>query len=556
MRKSQSASGAAGFLAIMTILIILYILFLPPDIRDELLTGGKTTTNISGGSISDSGQNILLKQNIGKVTYINTNDKTYDIPTVRVYAPVSGQLLKSVPQIVLKNALFDKEKALFTMDFSIDTKATENIKLSFNILEHYGPLSIKVNGKEIFNGELAESNPKPITLSDLQEENTITFSVPNPGVVFWRSNKYALENIQITGDVKDFSNSYAVQYFTISEAEKENLESISLYFRPVCTASDVGPLSIELNKRILFNTVADCGTRSFAGLDINNVYPGNNELRFGVEKGSYLLDNIMVKLNLKEPSYKTYYFDLDDKYFIKNPETARCGDYDDTCPPGCSDIRDADCCFKHNGYWCGLPTDNPNDRCVYYVDPGDCDSCLTGYVDEGGDTSDTCEEKCGDNNDGICPSDCPSPARYYDADCCYAVTEDNFFCQEVPITGINDRCRAAVSYSQCTLCPSGFEDESGSGPESCTDNNFDYKDEEEEFDSDYDVKLVVTFTNDEDRKRVDININGRKISIDTKDLEFKKNIDDYVRSGTNSIEIIPREDVEIAQLKVELIKVS
>ena len=111
-------------------------------------------------------------------------------------------------------------------------------------------MSIKVNGKEIFNGELAESNPKPITLSDLQEENTITFSVPNPGVVFWRSNKYALENIQITGDVKDFSNSYAVQYFTISEAEKENLESISLYFRPVCTVSDVGPLSIELNKLI------------------------------------------------------------------------------------------------------------------------------------------------------------------------------------------------------------------------------------------------------------------------------------------------------------------
>jgi hypothetical protein len=557
MRKGQSSSSAAAFIAIMTVLIILYILFLPPDVRQELLSDNSGSGgSYNGGSSNQPSTNTLLRETVGKVTYIKDSEKYYDIPTVRIYAPVSGQLIKGVPSLFIKNALFDKEQASYKTSFDIDKKATTNVMLSFNVVSHYGPLSISLNGKEIFNGEVDGNKFLRISDSDVYATNDLEFKVPNPSVAFWNSNKYSIENVQITGDVTDYASSTSTQYFTITQAEKDNLQSITLYFRPVCTISEVGPLSIELNRKTIFESVADCGTRSFALLDINDVNAGSNEIRFSVEKGSYLLDNLMVKIALEKPTYRTYFFDMADDFFITSPETARCGDDDGTCPSGCSDIKDPDCCFKHNGNWCGLPTDNINDRCVYYVDPGDCDLCPTGYYDKSDRAPDTCEEKCGDNKDGICPDNCPSPSKYYDADCCYDEDPDYFFCQEVPITGVSDKCRASVSYTQCDLCPSGYRDDGNSRPNSCTIGTYKYKAQDESLDSDYDIQLIIRFVDNTERKRVDVNVNGHIVSIDTQDIEFKRVIDDYVRSGSNSIEIIPVEDVNIAELRIELIKVS
>lgn len=559
MRKGQSSSSAAAFIAIMTVLIILYILFLPPDMREELLSDGSSSSGVSWGGSGGSPvgtTNVILRETVGKVSYVKDTEKYYDIPTVRIYAPTSGQLLKGIPSIFVKNALFDKEQAVHTTSFDIDKKSTTNVMISFTVKDHYGPLIISLNDREIFNGEVDGNKFLRISDSDIYSTNTLEFSVPNPGVMFWNSNKYSIENVQITGDVTDYTSSSSTQKFTITQTEKDNLESATLYFRPICTLSEVGPLSIELNRRTIFNSIADCGTRSFASLDINEINAGSNELKFSVEKGSYLLDNLMVKIALEKPTYKTYFFDIDDDFFIKDPEQARCGDYDDICPPGCSDIKDADCCFRRNGNWCALPTKNINDRCVYYVDPGDCDLCPTGYYDDSFNVPDTCEDECGNNDDGICPDTCPYPASDYDADCCWEENPDFFFCQEVPITGLTDKCRASVSYTQCDLCPSGYEDEDGRKPDSCDGSIYQYEEFDESLDEDYDMRLVVRFVNDEDRKRIDININGHKVAIDTRDIEFKRNIDDYVRSGSNSIELIPREDVDIAELRIELIKVS
>lgn len=556
MRKGQSSSSAAAFIAILTVVIILYILFLPPDIREELLSDGSSNGGGNWVNTNTPQSNTLLRENIGRISYLKDKEKYYDIPSIHIYSKTSGELIKGIPSIYIKNSLFDKEKSTYVNNFEYDKKTTKNLILGFNVKEHFGPLIISLNGKEIFNGEVEGNKFLRISESDLYTNNELKFSVPNPGVVFWKSNKYYLENIQITGDITDYSSSSASQKFIISQSEKDNLESITFYFRPVCTISEVGPLEMELNRKTIFNSIADCGTRSFVSLNIEDIKVGTNELKFTVEKGNYLLDNLQVKIVLKKDSYKVYYFDMSEQLFYNNPETARCGDYDNTCPPGCSEVIDADCCFRRNGYWCALPTNNPNDRCIYYVDPGDCDLCLTGYYNKYFNTPDTCENECGDNNDGVCPSSCPTPSKYYDADCCWEENEDYFFCKEVPITGITDRCRAAISYNQCELCPSGYRDESGSRPNACNTNNYQYKEITKKLDPNYDVRLTIRFIDNENRKRLDVNINGQKIAIDTRDIEFKKTIDEYVVSGSNSIELIPKDNVDIAELKIELIKVK
>ena len=556
-KRGQSAGNAAAFVAILTVLIIVYILFLPPDIRTELL-GDKSGVLGDGSSTTINSVN-LLQQSVGKITYVNNAEKTYDLPTTRIYSPTSGQILKSVPSTAIRYALFDTEKSKYELNLNIDRTATQKVVLSFNVRNHKGPLIIALNGKEIFNGEITDANPKPITLDhgSLLDDNTITFSVPSPGWLFWTTNKYTLDTIQVTGDVTDYSNSVGIQNFAISQVEKDNLESMKLYFYPSCDLAEVGSLRIDLNGKPVYNSVADCGTKVIATLNINDIIAGSNELRFNSIKGSYMLDNMYIQTTMTKPAYKTYFFDLKDDYFTFKQKTATCGDYDGICPSGCDETKDADCCFKRNGYWCALPTLNMNDRCRFYVASDDCSICKTGYYDNSDDAPDACIKKCGDNNDGICDSTCQQPNKYYDKNCCFAENTANYWCKETPITGIADKCKPSISPGECDLCPSGYINKAGSEPKSCDTANFNVQSEDYLFSKNYELKITVKFVDGTTRKKVDFNINGHTFRIDTTEVEYTKIINDYAATGTNSIEIIPVDnDVDITEVKIDIRQVS
>ena len=555
-KRGQYASNAAAFVAIITVLIILYILFLPPDVRTELL--GDKNAIINGNTNSVNSEN-LLKQSVGKITYINTAEKTYDLPATRIFSPTSGQILASIPSVSLRNAIFDTEKSTYEMQLNIERSATANVLLSFTVLDHYGPITIKLNGRPIFDSEITTSNPKPIVLDHeyLLDTNTITFSVPGTGLAFWKANKYSITALQVTGDVTDYTNALGIQHFVISSVEKENLESVKLFFYPSCNLKDVGSLRIDLNGKSLFNSIADCGTKTSAALNVDDIVAGSNELRFYSTKGSYLLDNMYIKTTMTKPAYKTYYFDLKDEYFNAQTTTARCGDSDNVCPSGCSDIQDADCCFKRSGFWCSLPTLNNNDRCRYYVSSDDCTICKTGFYDKYDAAPSNCQDVCGDNKDNKCGSDCLQPSQYYDKDCCFAQNPDNYWCLETPITGISDKCKPSVSPGECDLCPSGYVNKDGSKPDSCNGANFNAQDSTYTMSSSQELKITVRFLDDKTRKRVDFNINGHTFRIDTTAIEYTKIINDYARVGTNSIEILPvDDDVEIAEISVDLKKVK
>ena len=553
-KKGQHASNAAAFIAILMIIIILYILMLPPDIRTELL--GDKNSLISNGTSDNANTNVLLKQNVGRVNYINTNEKTYSIPATRISSPTSGQVIKSIPSMAVSHALFDKEKAQYDVTFTINKQGTSNVLLSFNVQDHNGPLSIVLNGREIFNGEITSANPKPIVLDKdyLTDSNTLSFIVPSPGWAFWSSNTYSLQNIQITGDVTDYSTSTATQNFVISQAEKDNINSISLYFYPNCDLKSAGPLEIDLNRRPIYTSVADCGTRSFAVLNKDDILVGGNSLTFSSSKGTYTLDNMYIKLDMKTPQYNTYYYDLKDEYFNSQNQQPTCGAYDGTCPAGCSSTVDPDCCFQSDGFWCALPTLNSNDRCVSYVSPNDCGICKTGYYDSSNDAPKNCIGFSGDNNDGNCTSDVLQPSRYYDKDCCFADNPDNFWCQEVPVTGLSDKCKASIDPNECNLCPSQYENKDGAHPDSCNNANtntnlvsLDYQ-----LQDTYELKLIVRFVDASARKKLDVNINGHTFRIDTSNIEFDKVINQYAKKGTNSIQLIPVDDnIDVAELRVE-----
>ncbi|MBI3035749.1 hypothetical protein HYY71_05500, partial [Candidatus Woesearchaeota archaeon] len=70
---------------------------------------------------------------------------------------------------------------------------------------------------------------------------------------------------------------------------------------------------------------------------------------------------------------------------------------------------------------------------------------------------------------------------------------------------------------------------------------------------DADAVLTIKFVDDKKRKRAKLDVNGHIETIETEKALFSKNIDNRVSEGNNFIRLEPLEDMEVVELKVELV---
>ncbi|MBU0471467.1 MAG: hypothetical protein KKF65_02500, partial [Nanoarchaeota archaeon] len=111
------------------------------------------------------------------------------------------------------------------------------------------------------------------------------------------------------------TNDSSKQFFYISDVEKLNLDDVKLKYYPNCDSKTVGPLLISLNGDEVFSGISDCGVYNTLYLDKNAVFKDKNELEFVATEGSYLIDRVSVRTELKELVYPVYYFELDEELF-------------------------------------------------------------------------------------------------------------------------------------------------------------------------------------------------------------------------------------------------
>lgn len=555
-RKGQSGAMSAIFIIVVTALIVLYILFLPPSDRAALLgegtgsSGGSSSSGSSGSTYQPSART-LLDENVGHVNYLGDNEREHSIPSFRISTSSSGSIIKEANSAYVRSSVFDFLP--YNMTFSLDEALASDLKLSFNVGNVAdGRLTVYVNGQRVIDEDYEAMSSHFITLPGeiLDRHNEVTFAVSSPGWSFWTMNEYQLSNIRITGTLKDVSGSMSRQIFFLSEEELDNLDRAILKFYPDCVADQVGRLHVSVNGREVSSSVADCGVMNNIELDEGRLYAGENDIEFETDEGSYLFTSLEIKTILKEMDTPKYYFDMDDNYFTfnKDDDEATCGDIDGICPEDCEDDIDKDCCFEdRNNYWCDFDPSNTDDRCVAYVEASECDRCISGYENYRGYAPDACEELCGDDKDDECPSGCSATL---DKDCCYEANEDNYWCDDLPIgKPTSSVCRAGVTEDERNACPSYYRNEDGRRLTYSDDE--DYDDEDETLKSPYDVKMIIEFTNT-DLHSADILVNGREIGLDTYSATWRKVISDYVRSGTNSIEIVPKKSMDIASLVVKI----
>ena len=320
-KKAQgtNAASATGFVALIVGLIILYIIFLPPDERANLLGENETIEEEAGENASvEDEENILMLEYPGRIDYLKEKEYEHDISTFKLYKTINAQELDTINPFIIRHGLFDEVKK--EIPFRIkDLKNTENVLLSFTAKKHTGILTIKLNDINIFESEIITSNPKPIKLkkNDLEEDNVLEFSVSGTGIKFWSTNIYSFDDIRIVGDVADISRQESKNIFFVSENEKLNLERAKLRFWPECEQEDVGKLDVLINYQEVFSGVPDCKTINMYHFSPTFLHKGDNNIVFKTDKGSYRIEQIKITTDLRELTYPTYYFEINESTYDK-----------------------------------------------------------------------------------------------------------------------------------------------------------------------------------------------------------------------------------------------
>jgi len=280
---------------------------------------------------------------------------------------------------------------------------------------------------------------------------------------------------------------------------------------------------------------------------------GPNKIEFSSEMGDVLLDTIEVTTTIDEEANDvTFFFELDrDLFNFQIEEEHVCGEIDGFCPDRCNEDIDKDCCFEEftNAFWCDMPTQNSDDKCVGHVTPSTVFRCRSGYEDVNGNPPDEGEDICGDDTDNECPVGC---SRFFDKDCCLEDDSERFWCDDVPVSGLIDVCKEEMDADSCRLCPDGYEGEDQDP--SC---NFESKNpikDEVEIKSTFEVVAKFLFVDDDRNKEAEIIVNGFTTNFDTYKDKFDKDISDFVKDGSNYITIRPQSDFSLVEVRIDVDK--
>src|SRR3989344_8331000 len=220
--KKGQAAAAAALIAVIAAMIVLYIIFLQPEDRAELL--GEDTFSRSGGRSFSSSRNVtLMNETPGRIDFLSQKKIEHSIPTAHVFTQTEGAVLEQKDSMTVERSLFSSKDGMF--EFSLaDLSNTENVLLSFGVQEPRGQLIITLNDETIVDTEIITPNIDPIALPSriLRDSNILSFQVSSPGIAFWRTNRYALVDVQVTGDVTEITARRSRSTFLVSSVEYGN----------------------------------------------------------------------------------------------------------------------------------------------------------------------------------------------------------------------------------------------------------------------------------------------------------------------------------------------
>lgn len=316
MKRGQAptAAGTAILLAIIASLIIMFVILIPPQDRAKLLedddNGVSSSTTEIDTSISTKN---LLTTSPGRIDYLAQKEIEHPLPVINIRTKTEDKILAEKNIAYAKRGVFSEEVSTFTFDIP-DLEHTERVLLALKVVQNSGgKLIVTLNEEKIFNAEVSVGSTETIAIPQnmLRAENVLIFAVSSPGLAFWATNDLSLEKIRVIAEVTSIEAQSSKNIFQVSETEKKNIEKIVLKFQPECKVDEVGPLSVIINGRTVYSAIPECNQELVkVEFSPESVAQGENEIIFFTEKGMYLLSHVVIRSELKEVIFPTYYFEL------------------------------------------------------------------------------------------------------------------------------------------------------------------------------------------------------------------------------------------------------
>jgi hypothetical protein len=309
MNKKGSGS-IGGLVFLIAIFIILYVLVMPPCDKCQLLGG-----DCDDVCDEDEFKGVLLFDDLGSVAV--NNRVVHELDPVNLYIRVEDETKDLASSLFVNRGWFGN----VDQDLAFELEDLDNVDVvyfTFKVTDSSGKLYIELNGHTVFSEKVEVGQGKVVQLpvSYLKEDNDLKMYVDSPGLAFWRKNNYDIKDLEIRQEFEKVHYEES-RKFSISKNEKEHLDSASLDVSFFCSSAEgLSILKVYLNDDLLSSESLACESlRKSYELNVRDLEDGENEVKFIIDNGNFLLSPVEVISNLDQEIYPSYSFDIEESVY-------------------------------------------------------------------------------------------------------------------------------------------------------------------------------------------------------------------------------------------------
>jgi len=300
------------FIMILAVILIAFVIMLPSSEKEAVFGDLGPIDSITPGGSSGTGFKNVLSESPGLMTPFHQEIIQRPLASVNLFAVESQDIEALATNLKLESSIFIEDEKEFIFKIN-DPENLEEVKLLFFLVENDGEFTVEVNGFEIFNGELtSEMIPIVIPKSYLKKNNRIVLRVERPAFYnFMFTDTYVLKDVSLVMNYM-IENKYEQRHFVLSESELKNLNKITLYYLLNCqTINQNTNILIRLNSKPVHDALLVCDA-GVTGIDFNigDLVEGRNVLEFNIDKGSYVLEQVLIEGDVAKEDFEKYYFTL------------------------------------------------------------------------------------------------------------------------------------------------------------------------------------------------------------------------------------------------------
>ncbi len=302
--KRGEGSAVANFILMFALFIVVYLILLPQGAKEQLILPGPEGAPVEG--------QLLLSESPGLVKPFLRETTSRRLQPIKLFALTETEPKILVRSLSVSTSLFSTKSEDLKFDLQELDDLTD-LSVIFLVQDASGRLILTINGQEFFNDFVRiEDLPIEIPLKALKKENNIlTITASSPGLRFLSANRYYLKDIQLVKKLA-VENKIESRNFIVTPSENKDLVSSFLSFFINCLrVKELGTLKISLNSKEISNRFMVCDAGQVE-LEINpeDIYEGENLLEFEVDKGEYILEQIILDNELESEDYPKYFFSL------------------------------------------------------------------------------------------------------------------------------------------------------------------------------------------------------------------------------------------------------